>query len=133
MGSAALSDLVASVSSADLLISLGALIVAVVALVLGRLDRRRDRIERQARSVSVAVEEAHRQTSEHSYALQEWKLDVHNHSDLPIKNYDQKTVQQIEGRLDDLSPEELEEIEEYEREHRSRKTLSEAIDRAQGG
>lgn len=54
-------------------------------------------------------------------------------SDLPIKNYDQKTVQQIEGRLDDLSPEELEEIEEYEREHRSRKTLSDAIDRAQGG
>lgn len=49
---------------------------------------------------------------------------------LPIKNYDQLTVDQVSSKLDDLSHDEIEEIEEYERGHRNRKTLVGQLEKA---
>jgi hypothetical protein len=49
---------------------------------------------------------------------------------LPIADYDRKTVDEVTRRLDDLSEKELEQVLRYEKQHRDRKTLVEAIDRA---
>jgi hypothetical protein len=50
--------------------------------------------------------------------------------DLPIKNYDGLTVPQVKRRLDDLDPREVRRIESYERKHKNRSTLLDALDRA---
>ena len=43
--------------------------------------------------------------------------------DLPIKNYQHLTVDQIAKKLDNLSEKELEQIKRYEKQHKNRKTL----------
>jgi hypothetical protein len=43
--------------------------------------------------------------------------------DLPIKNYQQKTISQVERALTKLSRDEIREIERYEKKHKNRKTL----------
>lgn len=50
--------------------------------------------------------------------------------DLPISEYDGKTVDEVAAELDDLSPKQVRKIEEYEEEHKDRKTLLERLDRA---
>jgi hypothetical protein len=47
--------------------------------------------------------------------------------DLPIKNYQHKTIPQVERALKSLSGDEVKEIERYEKKHKKRKTLLEAI------
>ena len=47
---------------------------------------------------------------------------------LPIENYQHLTVPQIEGKLDRLSKKEVRQIEEYEKKHKNRKKLIEALD-----
>ncbi|HEY2800286.1 MAG TPA: hypothetical protein VGI85_06810 [Chthoniobacterales bacterium] len=47
--------------------------------------------------------------------------------DLPIKNYQHKTVPQVERALRSLTRAEVKEIERYEKQHKKRKTLLEAI------
>ena len=49
---------------------------------------------------------------------------------LPLDDYDKLTVDQVKRRLDDLAPRELRRIESYERKHKNRSTLTEALDRA---
>ena len=49
--------------------------------------------------------------------------------DLPIPNYDHLSVDEVTARLNDLSRRELEDIRDYERGHRDRKTLREQLDR----
>ncbi len=46
---------------------------------------------------------------------------------LPIKNYEHKTISQVERALKSLSRGELKEIERYEKKHKNRKTLLETI------
>jgi hypothetical protein len=43
--------------------------------------------------------------------------------DLPIKNYQHLTVDQITKKLDKLSDKEIAELKRYEKEHKNRKTL----------
>jgi hypothetical protein len=47
---------------------------------------------------------------------------------LPIKNYQHLTIPQIEGKFDSLSEKELKQVEEYEKQHKNRKTLIEDIE-----
>ena len=47
--------------------------------------------------------------------------------DLPIKNYQQKTISQVERALAKLSRDEIREIERYEKKHKNRKTLLAAL------
>jgi len=50
--------------------------------------------------------------------------------DLPIADYQHLTVRQVQGRLGDLSTQDLRKLENYERKHKNRKTLLERIGRA---
>lgn len=47
----------------------------------------------------------------------------------PIEGYDEMNVEEISGRLDDLSVEELQQVRDYEELHEKRKTLLEQMDR----
>lgn len=49
--------------------------------------------------------------------------------DLPIRDFDKRTIDEIEPRMDELSPRDLREIEAYEREHKDRKGVVEPIER----
>ena len=46
---------------------------------------------------------------------------------LPIDNYEHLTVDQIARQLDDLSKKQIDEIKDYEKEHKNRKTLLEKL------
>jgi hypothetical protein len=48
---------------------------------------------------------------------------------LPIRNYDELTVDEVNDHLDDLSAKQLEQIRRYENEHKGRKTVLEAVAR----
>jgi hypothetical protein len=48
--------------------------------------------------------------------------------DLPIGGYQQLTVPEVKRRLEGLSKRELRKIESYEKKHKSRKTLVQAIE-----
>jgi hypothetical protein len=48
----------------------------------------------------------------------------------PISGYDELTAAQVVVRLDDLGDDALREVRDYEREHRNRKTVLRAIERA---
>jgi hypothetical protein len=47
----------------------------------------------------------------------------------PIEGYDEMNVDEISGRLDELSVEELQQVRDYEELHEKRKTLLEQMDR----
>ena len=47
----------------------------------------------------------------------------------PIEGYDEMNVEEISGRLDDLSVEELQLIRDYEELNKKRETLLEQLDR----
>jgi len=51
---------------------------------------------------------------------------------LPIKNYDNLTVDEILSKSKGLSASDLKEIESYEKKHKNRKTLLEQLDRMIG-
>jgi hypothetical protein len=48
--------------------------------------------------------------------------------ELPIKDYQHLTVDQIAGKLDKLSGKEIEQVKRYEKEHKNRKTLLEKLE-----
>ena len=48
---------------------------------------------------------------------------------LPIERYDHLTVDEISNKLDDLSDDEVKQIERYEKQYRNRVTLLENIER----
>lgn len=50
--------------------------------------------------------------------------------DLPIEGYMHLTVPQIKAKLGDLSRRELERVRKYEEQHKHRKTLLDAMERA---
>lgn len=49
--------------------------------------------------------------------------------DLPIKNYDGLTVDEVTSRLAKIARKDVEKLRDYEREHRNRKTLLDELDR----
>jgi len=48
---------------------------------------------------------------------------------LPLKNYDDLGVEQVEKKAKDLSKDEIRDLLDYEKQHKNRKTLVEALDR----
>lgn len=52
---------------------------------------------------------------------------------LPIKNYQHKTIDQVERAIGNLSRSDLRQIEQYEKQHKNRKTLLEAIQQCMNG
>jgi hypothetical protein len=48
---------------------------------------------------------------------------------LPLEDYDEMSVKDVKERVKDLPDKELQEIRDYEKRHKNRKTLVEALDR----
>lgn len=89
----------------------------------------------EGREEEVAARIVNKQRAEHGETQDAKRNQKAGHApdrNLPIKNYDHLTVEQVAGKLDDLSPQELARIKKYEEEHLNRKTLLEAIERQQG-
>lgn len=55
--------------------------------------------------------------------------DVRGEGDVPFGGYRDMTVDEISGKLGDLSQSQLQKVEEWERGHKERKTVLEAVDR----
>lgn len=72
-----------------------------------------ERIRRDAREMQQQAQEGGRQ--------QQGKM--------PIENYDELSIDEIEQRLDKLNPDQLRQIRDYERKNKNRKTLSESLER----
>ena len=65
---------------------------------------------------------------------QRGRTDRHANGDreVPLASFDDLTVDQAKARLDGLSDEQLRRLRSYEQQHKSRKTLLQAIDRRLG-
>jgi hypothetical protein len=81
---------------------------------------------RVAEEATEQTDEVLRQTEK---ATKEAELRTAVFGALKTANYDELTVDEIAGRLDDLSLNELKKIREYEKHNKNRETLIEQIDR----
>jgi len=48
---------------------------------------------------------------------------------LPLKNYDNLSVEEVEKKIKGLSQKDIRELRDYEKDHKNRKTLMESLDR----
>lgn len=87
----------------------------------------------RGREEEVAARIVNKQRAEFSETIQARSEDRTGRSPdrhLPLDDYDKMTVDQVKRRLDDLAPRELRRIDSYERKHKNRSSLLEALDRA---
>ena len=85
----------------------------------------------KGREEEVASRIVNKQRSEYGETKGEKRKDREGRSpdrDLPIDRYQHLTVDQVVGRLDDLSSSELKKLKKYEQHHKDRKTLLAEID-----
>ena len=81
----------------------------------------------------VAARIVNKQRSEYGETKREKKKDSQGKSpdrNLPIANYQHKTISEVRGKLSKLSKKELNEIDRYESKHKDRKGIHEAIEQA---
>jgi hypothetical protein len=86
----------------------------------------------EGREEEVAARIVNKQRSEFGETQAAKEADRHGESPdrhLPLRNYDGMTVDEVTGKLDDLSAAEVRKIREYERKHRNRATLLEELNR----
>ena len=86
----------------------------------------------KGREEEVASRIVNKQRSQYGETKAEKKKDAENRSpdrNLPIDNYQHLTVAKVKQHLGDLSKKELERVERYEKAHKDRKGVLEAIDR----
>lgn len=86
----------------------------------------------QGREEEVAARIVNKQRAEQGETKQAKREDRTGHSpdrNLPLPGFDALTIDQITGKLEGLSHQEIEQIRRYEQEHRKRKTLLEQLDR----
>jgi hypothetical protein len=84
----------------------------------------------KGRETEVAARIVNKQRAQYGETKGEKKKDRQGKSpdrNLPIKDYQHKTVSQVERAIGKLSRSDLKEIEKYEKQHKGRKTLLEAI------
>jgi len=84
------------------------------------------------RQEEVAARIVNKQRAEHDETRSEQADDRAGRSpdrQMPIRNYDRMTVDEITRQLDGMDEHELEEIRHYEMSHDKRKTLMEQLDR----
>ena len=89
-------------------------------------DRYKGREEEVAARI---VNKQRAQQSETKAARAKDKAGTSPDENLPIERYDHLTVDEVTGKLDDLSDDEVRQIEKYEKQHRNRVTLLENIER----
>lgn len=89
-----------------------------------------DRYEGREEEVAARIVNKQRsQYGETNEARSEDKEGKSPDQGLPVKNYDGLTVDAVVARMNKLSPDQIKEIREYERQHKNRETLLEQIDR----
>jgi hypothetical protein len=86
----------------------------------------------KGREEEVAARIVNKQRAQYGETKAEKKKDREGKSpdrDLPIPNYQHKTISQIKGALKQLSKKQLQQIDQYESKHKDRKGVHEAIQR----
>jgi hypothetical protein len=84
----------------------------------------------KGREAEVASRIVNKQRAQYGETMGERHKDREGKSpdrNLPIRDYQHLTVDQVAGKLDDLSKSELKQVERYEEQHKHRKTLLEDI------
>src|SRR5262245_20833183 len=84
------------------------------------------------REEEVAARIVNKQRSEFGETREALEQEARGQSpdrDLPIEGYQHLTVAEVVGRLDALSPEQVEQVRQYEQAHRNRKTLLRQLER----
>jgi hypothetical protein len=87
------------------------------------------------REEEVASRIVNKQRAQYGETMEEKRKDREGESpdrNLPIPDYQGKTVPEIARRLDDLSADQVKRIRAYEKRHKNRKTLLERIERRLG-
>ena len=87
----------------------------------------------KGRETEVAARIVNKQRAQYGETRAEKKKDAKGKSpdrNLPIDNYQHKTIAQLRGELDQLSKADLNKIDRYERQHKDRKGVHQAIERA---
>lgn len=85
------------------------------------------------RAKEVAARIVNKQRAQYGETKAEKKKDREGRSpdrNLPIKDYQHLTASQIKGKLGDLSKRDRDKIRMYEEQHKHRKTVLQALDRA---
>lgn len=83
------------------------------------------------REEEVAARIVNKQRREYGETKRERRKDREGKSpdrDLPIKDYQHLTVGQVKDRLEGCSKKQIQQIRNYEKKHKNRKTLLEALD-----
>lgn len=86
----------------------------------------------KGREEEVAARIVNKQRAEYGETKEAKEKDKRGESpdrDLPIDDYQHLTVDEVESKLSGLDKGELKEIRDYEKKHKNRKTLLEALDR----
>ena len=89
----------------------------------------------KGRQKEVAARIVNKQRAQYGETKDEKRKDREDKSPdrgLPIERYQQLTVGQIRGKLDDLSKAEVRKIKRYEEQHKGRKSLMREIDKKLG-
>ena len=84
----------------------------------------------QGREEEVASRIVNRQRAQFGETKTEKQKDVEGKSpdrNLPIENYQHLTISQVKQKLNDLPKQDLRQIESYEKKHKNRKGVFEAI------
>ena len=87
----------------------------------------------KGREEEVAARIVNKQRSEYGETKREKKKDSQGKSpdrNLPIANYQHKTISEVKSKLKSLSKKDLQKIDSYESKHKDRKGVHQAIDRA---
>lgn len=95
----------------------------------GRFKKEHRYAGREEEVASRIVNKQRRQQGETKGEQQEEKEGKNPDRNLPIDNYRHLRVDQIAGKLDDLSKSQVRKVRDYEKSHKSRKTLMAQLDR----
>ncbi len=90
----------------------------------------------EGREEEVAARIVNKQRTEYGETQQAQEEDERGESPdrtLPIDEYDSLTIEEIEDRLGTLAKRDLRRIADYEREHKNRKGVLDAVERERGG
>lgn len=86
----------------------------------------------KGREEEVAARIVNKQRAEYGETQEAKEKDKEGKSpdrNLPIEDYQHLTVDEVEAKLEGLDKGEIEQIRDYEKEHKNRKTLIEALER----
>jgi hypothetical protein len=89
----------------------------------------------KGREKEVAARIVNKQRSQYGETKEEKKKDRQGRSpdrNLPIKDYQQLTADQVKNKLNSASESQLKKIRDYESSHKNRKTVLQAIDKRMG-